>query len=76
MRSFSASELGLTLVQSILPGVHAGATLKYVRGTVRSGLDDASRPIGDLLDSGDDLTGGRNESHFDLDAGGSQPRRP
>src|SRR5205823_9786895 len=69
VRSFSASELGLTLVQSILPGIHAGATLKYVRGTVRSGLDDASRPIGDLLDSGDDLTGGRNESHFDLDAG-------
>ena len=69
VRSFSASELGLTLVQSILPGIHAGATLKYVRGTLRSGLDDASRPVGDLLDSGDDLTGGHNESHFDLDAG-------
>jgi hypothetical protein len=69
VRSFSASELGLTLVQSILPGIHAGATLKYVRGTVRSGLDDAARPIGDLLDSGDDLTGGHTEGHFDLDAG-------
>ena len=69
MRSLSASELGLTVVQSILPGIHAGATLKYVRGTLRSGIDDAARPIGDLLDSGDDLTGGHTESHFDLDAG-------
>ena len=69
VRSFSASELGLTLVQSILPGIHAGATVKYVRGTLRSGLDDASRPVGDLLDGGEDLTGGHNESHFDLDAG-------
>jgi len=69
VRSFSASELGLTVVQSILPGIHAGATLKYVRGTLRSGVDDAARPVGDLLDSGDDLTGGHTESHFDLDAG-------
>ena len=38
VRSLSASELGVTLVQSILPGVHAGTTLKYVRGTLRSGV--------------------------------------
>jgi len=52
MQSFSASQLGLTLVQSILPGVDAGATVKYVRGTVRVGTDDvasdtvpADRPV-------------------------------
>jgi hypothetical protein len=69
LRSVSVSEFGLTVVQSILPGVHAGATLKYVRGTVRGGADNAARPIGELLDSGDDLEGGDAESRFDLDAG-------
>ena len=69
VRSFSASELGLTVVQSILPGIHAGATLKYVRGTVRNGADDASRPPSELLDSGEALKGGDAESRFDLDAG-------
>src|SRR5207253_3546103 len=49
LQSVSVSELGLTVVQSILPGVHAGATLKYVRGTLRAGTDGAARPIDDLL---------------------------
>ncbi len=69
LRSVSVSELGLTLVQSILPGVHAGATLKYVRGTLRAGTDSAALPIDDLLDNGEDLEGGNAESRFDLDAG-------
>ena len=69
VRSFSASELGLTVVQSILPGIHVGATLKYVRGTVRGGADDGSRPPGELLDNGEKLEGGDAESRFDLDAG-------
>jgi hypothetical protein len=43
--------------------------LKYARGTVRAGADRAARPIGDLLDSGEDLEGGDAESRFDLDAG-------
>ena len=43
MRSFSVNELGLTVVHSVLPGVHAGATLKYVRGTLRSDVDDRGR---------------------------------
>ena len=69
LQSVSVSELGLTVVQSILPGVHAGATLKYVRGTLRAGTDGAARPIDDLLDSGENLKGGDAESRFDLDAG-------
>jgi len=69
LRSVSVSELGLTLVQSILPGVHAGATLKYLRGTLRAGTDSAALPIDDLLDNGEDLEGGNAESRFDLDAG-------
>src|SRR5712691_7101941 len=50
VRSFSARELGLTVVQSILPGVHAGATLKYVRGTLRAGADEGTRAADELLD--------------------------
>ncbi|HEY3160817.1 MAG TPA: conjugal transfer protein TraF, partial [Vicinamibacterales bacterium] len=69
VRSFSASELGLTVVQSLLPGVHAGATLKYVRGTVRAGADVGARATAELLDRGEDLEGGDAENAFDLDAG-------
>ena len=36
-RSLSASQLGVTLVQTLMPGVHAGTTLKYVRGTLDAG---------------------------------------
>ena len=69
VRSFSVSELGLTLVQSMLPGVHAGATLKYVRGTLRGDTGDAALPPSELLDSGEELGGGAAENRFDLDAG-------
>ena len=69
MRSLSARQFGLTVVQSLLPGVHAGATLKYVRGTVRVGTDDGSRSDSDLLDAGEDLEGGNASNQFDLDAG-------
>ena len=69
VRSFSANELGLTVVQSILPGVHAGATLKYVRGTLRSSVGDTVQPPSELLDSGEELRGGHAENRFDLDAG-------
>jgi F plasmid transfer operon, TraF, protein len=69
VRSFAGRQLGLTLVQSILPGVHAGATLKYLRGTVRNGADDSVRSPADLLDAGDELKGGDADNRFDLDAG-------
>ena len=69
MRSLAARQFGLTVVQSLLPGVHAGATLKYVRGTVRVGTDDGSRSGSDLLDAGEELEGGHASNQFDLDAG-------
>jgi hypothetical protein len=69
VRSFSATELGLTVVQSILPGVHAGATLKYVRGTLREGAGDPASPPSELLDNGEELGGGHAENRVDLDAG-------
>src|SRR5262245_37313283 len=69
VRSLAASEFGVTVVQSVLPGVDAGATLKYVRGTVRVGTDDGSRSDSDLLDAGDHLERGDARNQFDLDAG-------
>ena len=68
-RSMSVTQLGVTLLQSILPGVHAGATVKYVRGTPRVGTDSSARTPEQLLDAGEDLEGGHTESKFDLDAG-------
>jgi hypothetical protein len=41
-RSLSASQLGVTLVQTLTSGVHAGTTLKYLRGTLDGG-DTQSR---------------------------------
>jgi hypothetical protein len=69
MRSLAARQFGLTVVQSVLPGVHAGATLKYVRGTVRVATDEGSRSGSDLLDAGEELEGGDARNRFDLDAG-------
>jgi hypothetical protein len=69
VRSFSGSALGLTVVQTILPGVHAGATLKYVRGTARGGADEGTRAADELLDRGEELDGGDAENRLDLDAG-------
>jgi hypothetical protein len=69
VRSVSASQLGLTLVQTLLPGIHAGATVKYVSGTLRTGREDGLLPVGELLDRGDDLDGGEGDSTFDVDLG-------
>ena len=46
--------VGTTLVQSIVPGIAVGATLKVVRGTAASGV----RPDGDR----DDAPRGRRRS--------------
>ena len=71
LRSFSATELGLTVVQSVLPGVHAGVTLKYVRGRLRSSAasEAGTASVSELLDRGEALGGGDADSRFDLNAG-------
>lgn len=47
------SQLGATFIQTLIPGIHAATTLKFVRGT--------ARPVG--------LAGGDAVNRFDLDAG-------
>jgi hypothetical protein len=67
VRSLAAGQLGVTLVHTIFPGVHAGTTLKYLRGTVRQGRIDGS--ASEVLEFGEELEGGGAENHFDLDVG-------
>jgi hypothetical protein len=43
--------------------------LKYVRGTLRTAVDDGARAADELLDNGETLEGGKAEGRFDLDAG-------
>ena len=69
VRSLAASQLGVTLLRTIFSGLHAGTTLKYVRGTVRRGSEDARLSRSELLDLGDALAGGNAEGRFDLDLG-------
>ena len=70
--SLEVSQLGVTFIQTLIPGIHAATTLKYVRGTARHDVLGASTPalmVNDRLDRGDDLAGGRAGNRFDLDVG-------
>ena len=69
VRSLGVSQLGATLLQTLLTGIHVGTTLKYVRGTLRTGREDGLLPPSELLDRGEDYEGGEAENHFDLDLG-------
>jgi hypothetical protein len=69
VRSLAATQVGVTLAHTLMTGVHVGTTLKYVRGTVRTGSEDATLHPEDLLDTGDDLDGGDAHDAFDFDVG-------
>jgi len=67
VRSIPASQLGFTVVHSLLSGFHAGATFKYVRGAVMAAEGAGSADA--LLDTGDDLEGADSKGTFDFDVG-------
>ena len=73
VRSLAGSQLGVTLPQTLVTGVHVGTTLKWVRGTLRVTevpvADASSLSPSELLDLGEELEGGDGENHFDLDVG-------
>jgi hypothetical protein len=79
VRSVSVSQFGATILHTLLPGFHAGTTVKYVRATSRSsalaGAEAALFSMSDLLDAGDDLDDaadagtGDAASGLDVDAG-------
>jgi hypothetical protein len=59
----------VTLVQTLVQGVHVGTTVKYIRGTLRVGREDSLLPPSELLDRADELDGGETQSKFDFDIG-------
>jgi hypothetical protein len=69
VRSLAVSQRGVTIVRTLISGVHVGTTLKHVRGIVRSGRDDGGASLSDLLASGEAFDGGDVENRFDLDVG-------
>ena len=70
VRSLAASQLGVTVVQTLLPGVHAGATLKYVRGAVHTGREDSLTAPGELLDRGEELDTAARSGDLGVDLAG------
>ncbi len=42
IRSLTTSQVGVTLVQTLVDGIHAGATLKYARGEANDGPADGT----------------------------------
>lgn len=69
VRSLALSQVGVTVVHTLVSGLHAGATVKYLRGTLRTSREDPLASPSDLLDHGDALEGGQAEGRFDLDIG-------
>jgi hypothetical protein len=65
--SLVTHHIGATLVQSLLPGVAVGATLKLVRG-VASSTQQPATERDDLLDDHGDLTA-EGSTRFDADLG-------
>ncbi|MDE3155650.1 MAG: conjugal transfer protein TraF [Acidobacteriota bacterium] len=67
--SLRTGQFGVSLVQSLLPGITVGTTLKWVRGTVAEApAGVAGESAAAALDRADAL-GGRTGSAFDLDLG-------
>ncbi len=68
VRALSVSQFGVTILHTLVDGVHIGSTVKYVRGTSRTAtLPDGSAD--DALDAAHDLDGGEAEGLVDLDIG-------
>lgn len=69
VRALAVSQFGATVVQTLVPGVHARATVKYLRGTARAVDAETGPGASDLLEIGEDLEGGESEGSWDLDIG-------
>ncbi|HXH05021.1 MAG TPA: conjugal transfer protein TraF, partial [Vicinamibacterales bacterium] len=68
LRSLITHHAGVTLVQTLVPGVSVGATLKYVRGIAAAAPPPAGLSGERLLDLAENLVG-RAGNRFDADAG-------
>lgn len=75
VRSMSVNQLGVTVLRTLIPGVHAGTTLKYLRGAVDEG--DAENKFdldaGVLAVAGSLRFGGVVRNLRDVEFGGDGP---
>ena len=69
VRSLAVSQMGVTIVRTLVPGVHVGTTLKRLRGIVRESREDSAASPSDLLTTGEALDGGDVETRYDMDVG-------
>ena len=68
VRSLAASQLGVTLLHTIVPGLHVGTTLKYLRGRLQTGSFETLLSTDELF--GRQLGGdGGSTGTFDADIG-------
>jgi hypothetical protein len=67
VETLATRQYGVTVLQTIVPGLVVGSTLKYVRGRV-SRAPAAALNVADALDFGADLEG-ETSGAFDLDVG-------
>ena len=76
--SLTASQLGATLVHTLVSGVHVGTTLKYVRAKGLSGeiTGSESASVSEWLELADAMDGGEIHNSFDLDVGFLAVRGP
>ncbi len=68
LRTLAVSQFGVTVLQTLLPGIHVGSTLKYLRGGATVVPGHPREAVGDLFrDAGDlDVV---TTAAFDLDIG-------
>lgn len=64
----TTSHYGVNVLQTLVDGLHVGATLKYVHGTAGSESRFEAPLAGDPLDAASDLST-RGSHRFDMDAG-------
>jgi hypothetical protein len=79
IQSLSMSQFGATVLHTITTGVTAAATVKYVRGTARVrriDVADSVLAIPQLLEEGEELTGGETHGTVDVDLGVLASRGP
>jgi hypothetical protein len=68
-RSLSVTQVGVSVVRTLVPGVHVGSTVKLIRGSLNAGtFDDAGDPAA-ALERGESFAGGDAHTRFDVDLG-------
>ena len=78
VRSLAANQLGVTILRTLIPGVHAGTTLKYLRGTLEGGRAESrfDLDVGVLAVAGPVRLGGAVRNVREPEFGAEGPAEP